>query len=203
MSFPPNENADPDGLLAVGGDLSVERLLQAYKRGIFPWYGEGDPILWWSPPKRMVLYPCDIKISKSMRKLFKDNAFEVSYNKCFEKVINCCAQKKRKGQEGTWISKEIVESYTQLHKMGRAISVEVWEDKDLVGGLYGVDMGNVFCGESMFSNKSNASKFGFISFVRDYTRFEIIDCQVYSKHLESLGGREIPREDFLKYLNTI
>lgn len=202
LEFPSVTLADEDGFLAIGGDLSPERLILAYQNGIFPWYNENDPILWWSPPLRMVLFPDELYVSKSMKKLFREEAFSVTYNTCFEQVIRNCAVTERVGQEGTWINNDIIEAYCLLHKQGKAHSVEVWHEGALVGGFYGIRMGKVFCGESMFSHKSNASKYGFIHFVKNTTDIELIDCQVYSSHLESLGAREIPREEFLKILKN-
>ena len=204
--FPSIENSDADGLLAVGGDLSSERLLLAYRSGIFPWYEEDQPILWWSPDPRMVLFPEDLKVSKSMRQLFKKQTFQVTYNQNFEAVIENCAEIKREGQRGTWITDEMISAYIQLHKQGFANSVEVWEDEKLVGGLYGIYLKEkkIFCGESMFAKVSNASKYGFISLVKrlEQEGVKLIDCQVYTPHLESLGAYEIHREEFLSYLNT-
>lgn len=202
LIFPSVDLANSEGLLAVGGDLSSERLLLAYGNGIFPWYNEGDPILWWSPNPRMVLFPNELYVSKSMQKLLEKEAFRVTYNTCFGEVIRNCAKIKRLGQEGTWINSEIIQAYQILHEMGIAQSVEVWQDEALVGGLYGVWVGKVFCGESMFSLVSNASKYGFITFVKTFSEIKLIDCQVYSEHLASLGGREISRTEFLKILKN-
>lgn len=203
-AFPNPHLADAEGLLAVGGDLSVARLLTAYQSGIFPWYEEGQPVLWWSPDPRMVLFPEKIKISKSMRKLFRDEVFQVTYNQNFEAVIEECAQIKRDGQSDTWITDAMVDAYVQLHELGFAHSVEVWQNEELVGGLYGIYLKdkNIFCGESMFAKVSNASKYGFISLVQKLQNegVRLIDCQVYTPHLESLGGEEILREEFLHYL---
>jgi len=203
-NFPNPAFADEEGLLAVGGDLHPERLLEAYYSGIFPWYGENQPLLWWSPDPRMVLFPENLKVSKSMRKLFRRNSFQVTYNQDFERVMQNCADIYRPGQEGTWIMPEMIEAYTKLHQMGYAYSVEVWKKKELVGGLYGIFLKDkkVFCGESMFTKESNASKYGFISLVKKLKAkgVELIDCQIYSEHLESLGAEEIPRTEFLKYL---
>lgn len=202
LVFPPIANATSEGLLAYGGDLSVERLLLAYRNGIFPWYDENSPILWWSPDPRMVLYPQNIKISKSMRNVIANGTFRLTTNSCFEAVIEQCAKIKRTGQRGTWITKEMTNAYVELHEMGFAKSYEVWEDDTLIGGLYGIDLGHVFCGESMFSLKSNASKFAFIKLSQELLEqdYQLIDCQLYTKHLESLGAEEIAREDFLKVL---
>jgi len=207
--FPNAESASPEGVLAIGGDLSVKRLLLAYKSGIFPWYNEGEPIVWYSPDPRMVLYPEKLKISKSMRRLIRKGKFRVTFNTRFSDVIANCKMMHRKDQEGTWITKEMQQAYTKLHDLGIAKSVEVWLDDELVGGLYGIDlpagkagMGNIFCGESMFSKVSNASKIGFIYLVQKLkeTHYKLIDCQVYNDHLASLGAEEISRIEFLKYL---
>lgn len=202
LLFPDVEKADDDGLLAVGGDLSPERLLLAYKNGIFPWFNEDSMILWWSPDPRMVLFPNKIKISKSMAQVIKSNKFRITRNTQFEEVVNACSAIKRKGQAGTWITPEMKSAYLKLHQMGIAKSIEVWENDNMVGGLYGIDLGNVFCGESMFSRKSNASKFAFISLAKELQQkeYKLIDCQVYTAHLESLGAEEIPRKQFIKIL---
>ena len=202
LLFPDVEKADEDGLLAVGGDLSPERLLLAYKNGIFPWFNEDSMILWWSPDPRMVLFPNNIKISKSMAQVIKSNRFRITWNTEFEKVINACSAIIRKGQHGTWITPEMKSAYLKLHQMGIAKSIEVWENDVLVGGLYGIDLGNVFCGESMFSKTSNASKFAFISLAKELQqkKYRLIDCQVYTSHLESLGAEEIPRKQFIEIL---
>ncbi|MBD3661585.1 MAG: leucyl/phenylalanyl-tRNA--protein transferase, partial [Arenibacter algicola] len=178
LLFPDVEKADDDGLLAVGGDLSPERLLLAYKNGIFPWFNEDSMILWWSPDPRMVLFPNKIKISKSMAQVIKSNKFRITWNTQFEEVVNACSAIKRKGQAGTWITPEMKSAYLKLHQMGIAKSIEVWENDNLVGGLYGIDLGNVFCGESMFSRKSNASKFAFISLAKELQQkeYKLIDC---------------------------
>ena len=202
LEFPSVTNANEDGLLAVGGDLSPERLLLAYKNGIFPWFNEDALILWWSPDPRMVLYPEKLKVSKSMRKVLKNQEFIVTKNTCFKAVIEQCASLVRKGQEGTWITPEMITAYCVLHEKGFAKSYEVWQDDVLVGGLYGVDLDGVFCGESMFSLVSNASKFAFIHMVRELKdkEYRLIDCQVYTEHLESLGAEEISRTRFLEIL---
>ena len=203
--FPDAVEADPDGLLAVGGDLSLERLMLAYRSGIFPWFNDGDPILWWSPNPRMVLFPEKLKVSKSLRRLIKQNKFEITFNKAFTRVIEHCAVMKREGQAGTWITAEMLEAYLRLHEFGHAHSVEVWEDGQLAGGLYGIDLPNqkVFCGESMFSQVSNASKVALYYLVEDLRSkdYQIVDCQVYNPHLESLGAEEISQDQFLKYLD--
>lgn len=201
MRFPDVSRATKDGLLAMGGDLSVERLLLAYRLGIFPWFEQGEPVLWWSPNPRFVLFPDKLKVSKSMKQILKKQDFVVTVNHDFQSVITECSKVKRSGQAGTWITKNMIEAYMALHALGYAQSVEVWQEGDLVGGFYGIDLNNgIFCGESMFAKKSNASKVAFITFVQN-TRYKLIDCQVYTKHLESLGAEDIPREDFLKYLN--
>ena len=200
--FPPVDLADEDGVLAIGGDLSIDRLLLAYKSGIFPWYNQGEPIVWYSPPKRMVLFPKELKISKSMHQIIRNGNFEVTFNKNFKVVITNCMQIERKDQSGTWITNEMLIAYQELHKIGIAKSVEVYENDILIGGLYGIDLGSVFCGESMFSTKSNASKIAFIYLVKKLQKenYSLIDCQVYNDHLASLGAREIPRKDFKKHL---
>ncbi len=200
--FPHPETANEDGIVAIGGDLSVGRLLKAYRSGIFPWFEEACPILWWSPDPRMVLFPKEIKVSKNMKKLITGKEFEVTFNKNFEEVIRNCAIIKRKGQSGTWITNEMIDAYCKLFKRGYARSVEVWKNKELVGGLYGVDLGDVFSGESMFSKVNNASKIGFITLADTLHKegYKIIDCQVYTAHLESMGAVEIPRKEYLKFL---
>ena len=202
LEFPPLESANSDGLLAVGGDLSPERLVLAYRSAIFPWFNEDSSILWWSPDPRMVLFPEKIKISKSMKKVLKSGQFHLTKNACFEAVLDQCATTKRMGQEGTWITDEMKRAYIKLHKKGFAISYEVWQGDILVGGLYGIDLGTIFCGESMFSTVSNASKFAFIKLAQELHQkeYRLIDCQVYTKHLESLGAEEMPRTEFVKML---
>jgi len=202
MPFPDISEASEEGLLAIGGDLSVTRLLSAYKQGIFPWFADEDPILWWAPDPRFVLFPKKLKVSKSMQQVLRNANFEVSVNKDFNGVIKACALAKRADQEGgTWITNNMIKAYTQLYELGYAKSVEVWKNNELVGGLYGVDLDNdVFCGESMFTKESNASKVGFITFIQN-TNYKLIDCQVYTQHLESLGAEDISRDDFIKYLN--
>ncbi|MFN8398279.1 MAG: leucyl/phenylalanyl-tRNA--protein transferase [Bacteroidia bacterium] len=203
--FPPVSHAEEDGLLAVGGDLSPERLLAAYARGIFPWYTEGkSPILWWSPDPRMVLFPNELNVSKSMKQLLRREAFQVTYDREFAAVISACGHVPRPGQDGTWLGNAMMEAYQVLHQLGHAHSVEVWQEGRLVGGLYGVAMGKTFCGESMFAHASNASKYGFITLVRDLidAGFQLIDCQVYTEHLESLGAREISRNEFVDLLGN-
>lgn len=200
IEFPDVNTALEDGLLAVGGDLSPERLLLAYKSGIFPWFNDDEPILWWSPNPRFVLFPQQLKVSKSMKQVLRNSGFVVTVNTNFEAVILECSKAKRDGQAGTWITQIMVDAYIKLHKLGYAKSVEVWQDDELVGGLYGLDLGNgVFCGESMFAKVSNASKVGFITFIQN-TNYKLIDCQVYTSHLETLGAKDIERDVFLTYL---
>ena len=200
MPFPDVSEATEEGLLAIGGDLSVERLLDAYKHGIFPWVSTDEPILWWSPNPRFVLFPEKLKVSKSMKQVLRNSDFEITINKDFKSVITACSKIKRQGQNDTWITKSMQEAYINLHDLGFAKSVEVWQHNVLVGGLYGVDLGNgIFCGESMFAKVNNASKVGFISFIQN-SNYKLIDCQVYTNHLESLGAEEIPRDVFLSYL---
>jgi len=202
--FPNHDESNKDGLIAVGGDLSVERLMHAYHLGIFPWFNEGQPLFWWSPDPRMILLPESFKVSKSLKKTILSNKYKITLNTSFEEVINCCSKIKRKGQQGTWISKNMITAYLQLHKKGHAQSVEVWSDNQLVGGLYGIDLKEkkIFCGESMFSKKNNASKIAFYYLVKKLKteNYRLIDCQMYTSHLESLGAQEIPRHEFLKYL---
>lgn len=202
--FPPVETATADGLLAIGGDLSPARLLKAYQSGIFPWYNEDDPIMWWSPPQRMVLFFDELRISKSMRKEIRTGGFTVTFNRAFDQVIRHCREVKRKDELGTWIQTEIVHAYSQLHRQGVAQSVEVWQNDQLVGGLYGVDMQTVFCGESMFHLVPNASKIAFIALAARLQQlgYQLLDCQLYNEHLASLGCREIPRSEFMNYLPT-
>lgn len=202
--FPdPNLYHPESGIVAVGGDLSTERLSLAYSLGIFPWYNEGEEILWWCPDPRFVLFPNELKVSKSMKKILRDQIFDFTENQCFEEVIRNCSEIKRKGQDGTWIIEEMIEAYLKLHKIGKAKSIEVWQNGTLVGGFYGIDLGHIFCGESMFSRVSNASKAGFINFVlKNQDKHQLIDCQVYSEYLESLGAREIPKNEFLEILLT-
>ena len=204
LYFPPVYEASSEGILAVGGDLSPERLLLAYKSGIFPWFNPGEPILWWAPKTRMVLYFDDLVVSKSMRNILNRNKFTVTFNQNFSEVISNCSTIKREGQQGTWISQEMREAYCKLNELGIAKSVEVWQNNELVGGLYGIDLGSVFCGESMFSKVSNASKVAFISLANQLKKenYKLLDCQVYNEHLDSLGCREIDRDDFMKLLNS-
>ncbi len=205
LFFPPVEEASIEGVLAIGGDLSPERLILAYKSGIFPWFNDDEPILWWAPPERMVLFFEDLKISKSMRNVLNQNKFKVTFNTSFREVISNCKKIKRKDQPDTWITDEMVEAYSKLNKLGFAKSVEVWENDELVGGLYGIDLGHVFCGESMFSKVSNASKVAFIHLAKqlELANYKLLDCQVYNEHLASLGCIEIEREDFMTLLKDI
>lgn len=198
--FPEAELADEDGLLAIGGDLSVQRLLLAYRNAIFPWFSEGDPILWYAPNERFVLFPEKLKVSSSMQKILRSGNFKISYDQAFSEVINACANSKRKGQEGTWITDSMKSAYIQLFDLGFAHSIEVWENNLLVGGLYGVQINHVFCGESMFASVSNASKLAMIHLCRSLN-FKLIDCQVYTSHLDSLGAQFISLEDYLVFLN--
>ncbi|HET6256273.1 MAG TPA: leucyl/phenylalanyl-tRNA--protein transferase [Puia sp.] len=204
LLFPPQELAEPDGLLAVGGDLSRERLLLGYRQGIFPWY-EGHHILWWCPDPRFVLFPPQLRVSKSMRQLIRRQTFEFRIDSDFRQVISRCKTISRRGQESTWITDEVREAYIALHLAGYAHSAEVWQGPALVGGLYGIRMGKVFFGESMFSTVSNASKYAFILYVQQLQSegVELIDCQVYTEHLESLGARMIPRPEFLQLLDEL
>jgi len=202
LVFPPVQLANKDGLLAVGGDLSLERLLLAYKSGIFPWYSKGEPIIWYSPDPRMVLYPDQLKVSKSMRKFIRKGEFKITFNQNFYEVIANCKSIPRNDQGGTWITDEMQRAYINLHNKGYAKSVEVWRDSEIVGGLYGIDLGTVFCGESMFSKVNNTSKLAFIFLIEKLKKekYELVDCQVYNKHLASLGAQEISRKEFLRYL---
>lgn len=201
--FPPVSETHDSGIIAVGGDLSTERLLLAYNSGIFPWFEDGEPITWWSPEWRMVLFLDDLKISKSMRNILNRDVFKVTFNQDFKAVISNCQSVKREGQNGTWITDDMIAAYCKLHELGHAQSVEVWQNDQLVGGLYGVDLGHVFCGESMFSKVSNASKVAFIHLVQKLKKegYLLLDCQVYNEHLESLGCVEIERDDFMMILN--
>jgi leucyl/phenylalanyl-tRNA---protein transferase len=198
--FPPPELAEEDGLLAVGGDLSVERLLLAYSMGIFPWYSDDSPILWWSPDPRIVLIPGDLRVSRSLRQTIKKETYRTTFDNAFERVIRNCAEAPRKDGAGTWITEDMIEAYCRLHEEGFAHSVESWACDELAGGLYGVALGGVFYGESMFAKKSDASKVAFVKVVQQLTewKFRIVDCQVTTRHLMSLGAKEVPRSEFLK-----
>jgi leucyl/phenylalanyl-tRNA--protein transferase len=201
--FPDPSLAEEDGLLAVGGDLSVSRLLLAYHNGIFPWYSEESPILWYSPHERFVLFPDELKISKSMAQVMRSARFGITFDQAFEQVIDACSTMERPGQDGTWITDEMKEAYANLHREGYVHSVEVWGNKDLVGGLYGVEVGSVFCGESMFSKVSNASKAALI-YLCQTGKYSMIDCQLHTEHLESMGAKMISREEYMDMLiNTI
>ena len=201
IEFPDVSLASKEGIVAIGGDLSPQRLLLAYKSGIFPWFDDEEPVIWWSPDPRFVLFPSKLKVSKSMKQVLRNKDFVVTVNKDFEAVIDECSLIKRDGQKGTWITQNMKDAYINLHKLGYAKSIEVWLDDQLVGGLYGVDLDNgVFCGESMFSKVSNASKVGFISFLQN-TDYKLIDCQIYTNHLDSLGAEDISRSEFLKFLS--
>ena len=202
LSFPPVESADESGFLAIGGDLSPERLLEAYRRGIFPWYNEDEPICWWSPDPRCVLFPSLLHVSKSMQKIIHSGQFRFTTNTVFEQVMRQCSNIKRKGEAGTWIHQEMIDAYLRLHEMGFAVSAEAWQEDLLVGGLYGIRIGNIFFGESMFSSVTNASKFAFITFMQQLTQegLVLVDCQMHTAHLESLGATMIPRADFLNIL---
>ena len=202
LIFPPVEGAE-DGIVAVGGDLLPERLMIAYRSGIFPWFSEGEPIIWWSPDPRFVLFPDKLHISKSMKRVLNSDKLRVTFDADFEAVIKECRDTPREGQNGTWITDEMQLAYIRLHELGHAKSVEVWKDDQLVGGMYGVDLGDVFCGESMFSKVNNASKLALIRFIRKFQKEggKLFDCQVHSKHLVSLGAEEIERKKFLTYLH--
>jgi leucyl/phenylalanyl-tRNA--protein transferase len=204
LIFPPPHLAEPDGLLALGGDLSPQRLLLAYQNGIFPWY-EGKDILWWCPDPRFVLFPAKLKIHKSIKPLLKRKEFEFTINKAFPEVIRQCKKIVRPGQDGTWITNEVERAYIKMHELGYAVSAEVWKEGELVGGLYGMRLGKVFFGESMFSKLSHASRYAFISYVEQLKSegVELIDCQVYTEYLESMGAEMIDRKDFLSLIARI
>lgn len=199
--FPNVEEAE-DGLLAVGGDLTPERLIQAYYSGIFPWFSDDEPIMWWAPDPRFILFPKDLKISKSMRNILNREKFKITFDTAFKEIIDNCQKSPRKDQEGTWITQEIKEAYTILHNKGIAHSVEVWENEELVGGLYGISLGRAFFGESMFSKVSNASKVALISLINNNFNFnfDFIDCQIHTDHLVTMGANVISRGDFMKIL---
>jgi leucyl/phenylalanyl-tRNA--protein transferase len=202
LIFPPAELAEKDGLLAIGGDLSPERLLLAYSSGIFPWYSAGDPILWWAPSPRLVILPDEFRIHKRLARIIRQNKFSVTMDQAFQDVITFCATIDTRGDTGTWITREMVEAYCRLHHMGFAHSVECWQDEELVGGLYGISLGGVFFGESMFSRQSNASKIALVSLVKKLLAwdFDLIDCQMKTPHLMQFGAREIPGPEFQKLL---
>jgi len=203
IEFPPAWLARSDGLLCIGGDLSCERLLLAYQNGIFPWFSENEPILWWSPDPRLVLFPSQIKISRSLRKTIKKNIFQITLNQAFARTINACAAPRKHAQEGTWLVDEMKEAYIALHRLGYAHSVETWYQGQLAGGLYGLSMGGAFFGESMFSRKSDASKVALVALSRllQAHGFDFIDCQVTTDHLCQMGAKEIPRQHFLDILH--
>ncbi len=202
--FPPLNSAlrEPDGLLAAGGDLSTNRLISAYQQGIFPWYSEGEPILWWSPDPRFVLKPEQIKISRSLAKNLRNSSLTLRMDSAFEDVITNCSSQPREGQPGTWISEDMKQAYIEFHRQGHAHSVECWEGNTLVGGLYGIHTGQIFCGESMFSRQSNASKIALVYLCRfiHYHDFKLIDSQVYTAHLERMGAGMIPRDEYIEIL---
>lgn len=199
FQFPPVDKSTPEGIVAAGGNLSPGMLLSAYTQGIFPWYSEYEPILWWSPDPRFVLFPEELHISKSMGRVLKKEEFTCTADTCFETVIRSCREIERPGQPGTWITNDMLEGYIELHRLGYAHSVEAWQGGDLTGGLYGVSLGKCFFGESMFSKKSNSSKASLIFLAGRLKErgFHFIDCQVYTSHLKSLGAREIPRREFI------
>ena len=202
LAFPPPHFAAKEGLLAVGGDLSRERLLLAYRSGIFPWYTEGEPLLWWSPDPRLVLYPDEVHVSKTLKKVLSKNTFRITMDREFDQIIKACAESRLETGEGTWLVDDMIEAYCDLHKSGYAHSVEVWEGKQLAGGLYGVSLGHAFFGESMFTRVSNASNVALVT-LAEYLKklsFNLIDCQVTTAHLKRLGAREIPRATFLREL---
>lgn len=202
-TFPPLESAlrSPDGLLALGGDLSAKRLINAYRHGCFPWYSEGQPLMWWSPNPRTVLFPDELHIPRSLRKTMHSNYFQITYDQAFEAVIAACAEPRR-SDNGTWITPDMQAAYCELHRLGHAHSVEVWHQAQLVGGLYGIAMGKLFFGESMFARMSDASKVGFVTLVQDLLQagFVLVDCQMPTEHLARFGARNIPRRQFQQYL---
>lgn len=201
LQFPDPELAEPDGLLAVEGDLSTERLILAYQNGIFPWYSDDTPILWYSPHERFVLFPDELKVSSSMKRVLNSTRFRVTTNKCFADVIEACSLVERKDQDGTWITDDMKMAYIALHQKGHAHSTEVWLDDNLVGGIYGVVVGNIFCGESMFSKVSNASKTALITLSKS-GKYKLIDCQVHTNHLQSMGARMISRKEYMAMLQN-
>ncbi len=204
LLFPPPELAEPEGVLAVGGDLSPSRLLLAYSMGIFPWFSDDEPILWWSPDPRCVLTPDALKISRSLAKTLRQGRYRISFNEAFTRVVTACAEIRRKHEEGTWITGEMVQAYDRLHQLGFAHSVECWQGEELVGGLYGVCLGRCFFGESMFHRATDASKVALVALVRKMEEKggALIDCQVPNPHLASLGAKEIPRSEFLRHLRS-
>jgi len=204
ISFPDPALSDQNGLLAIGGDLSQERLISAYEKGIFPWYSDDTPILWWSPDPRLVLEPSNLHISKTLKRILKSKKYQITFDKAFSRVINKCANITRQNQDGTWIIPDIVKAYIKLHKNGLAHSVESWFNGELVGGLYGISMGGIFYGESMFALMPDASKvaFSYLVTLLQLWNFDLIDCQVTTSHLMNFGAHEISRDNFLKQLNT-
>jgi leucyl/phenylalanyl-tRNA--protein transferase len=201
IEFPGYDCTSKEGIIALGGDLSIERLTHAYKNGIFPWFSDNDPIVWYCPFERMVLFPAEIKISKSMQKIINKNEFTITENTAFEAVIYNCKNIDRNDGFGTWITNDMEQAYINLHKKGIAKSIEVWFGDELIGGLYGVEINHIFCGESMFSKVSNASKLAFMHLAKN-KNYKLIDCQIYNEHLASLGAREIDRSLFLSILKT-
>ncbi len=206
-SFPPVEEAltEPNGLLAIGGDLTTNRLLDAYTHGIFPWFSAGEPIVWWSPDPRMVLYPDELKISRSMSRRLNRKDYEVRFNTSFRQVMQACAETRRPGQDGTWITNEMIDAYCALHVSGHAMSAETWIGNRLAGGLYGVRIGKMFYGESMFHHVTDASKIAFVHLVQELKRqnFGLLDCQMKTSHLASLGAREISRKEFCQLMSKL
>jgi leucyl/phenylalanyl-tRNA--protein transferase len=202
LAFPPPHFAVKEGLLAIGGDLSRERLLLAYRSGIFPWYTEDEPPLWWSPDPRLVLYPDEVHVSKTLKKVLSKNTFRITMDREFDQVIKVCAESRKDKDEGTWLVDDMIEAYCDLHKAGYAHSVEAWQDEQLAGGLYGVSLGRSFFGESMFTRISNASNVALVTLAEQLKKlsFDLIDCQVTTAHLKRLGAREIPRSTFLREL---
>lgn len=203
LIFPNVEEAE-NGIVAVGGDLSPERLMLAYKSGIFPWFSEDEPIVWWSPDPRFVLFPEKLHVSRSLKRLMTQQRYHVTFNRDFEGVIANCKEMVRQGQQGTWITQEMKEAYIQLFKLGFAQSIEVWKGEELVGGMYGVTLGTIFCGESMFSKENNTSKIALVSFMRKFQEEggRLLDCQVHSDHMQRMGAEEIPRKDFMMFIET-
>lgn len=205
LGFPNPEEAEPDGLVAIGGDLSPQRLVNAYCQGLFPWYSEGEPIMWWSLDPRMVLFPDEFRCSKTLRRLVRSGRFEVRIDTCFKEVMCHCAQVEREGQDGTWITPEMIEAYVELHQLGLAHSFETFREGRLVGGLYGVSVGQIFCGESMFHIETDASKVAMVRLVEfcKQHNFRLIDAQQETAHLASLGARPIKRSDYLAILDSL
>lgn len=203
--FPHPEQANPYGLLGVGGDLDPDRVLLAYRNGIFPWYSEAQPLLWWSPDPRMVLYTGELKVPRSLAKVLRQERFTLTADQAFSEVMRACAVAPRPGQDGTWITRDMLDAYEELHRRGHAHSVEAWADGELVGGLYGVGVGRLFAGESMFAQRSDASKVALVRLVEQLARwgYPLIDCQVHTQHLARFGAREIPRRRFLEALRDL